>query len=70
MDDLQLWLTTTTFLGIPLHNWAFALVAALASHLVLTTVLRLARTRLHAAAQATPPVSGVAAVRPMPAAPC
>jgi small-conductance mechanosensitive channel len=65
MNDLQHWLTTTTFLGIPLHNWAFALVAALASHLVLTTVLRLARTRLHAAAQAAPAVSGVAAVRPM-----
>jgi small-conductance mechanosensitive channel len=65
MNDFQHWLTTTTFLGIPLHNWAFALVAALASHLALTTVLRLARTRLHAAAQAAPAVSGVAAVRPM-----
>jgi small-conductance mechanosensitive channel len=65
MNDFQHWLTTTTFLGIPLHNWAFALVAALASHLVLTTVLRLARTRLHAGAQAAPAVSGVAAVRPM-----
>ncbi len=65
MNDLQLWLTTTSFLGIPLHNWAFALASALVAYLVMTTVLRLARTRLHAQAQAAPAVSGLAAVRPM-----
>ena len=71
MNDLQLWLTHSSFLAIPLHNWAFALVSALVAYLVMTTVLRLARARLHAQAQAqaqsqaAPALSGLAAVRPM-----
>jgi small-conductance mechanosensitive channel len=50
---MKTWLDANTFLGIPAMEWLYALVAAIATYLVLSWVLRFAVARLEVLAQRT-----------------
>jgi small-conductance mechanosensitive channel len=66
--DFPIWLATTAFLGITLDDWTIALVSAVLSYFVMTTVLRLAQTRIHRKADQKAALEGdgvIASVRPI-----
>jgi len=66
--DFPIWFETTSFLGITLDDWTIALVSAVLSYFVMTTVLRLAQTRIHRKADQKAALEGdgvVASVRPI-----
>ncbi len=64
--DTRHWFETTSLFGIALSDWAIALASALLSYLVMTTVLRVAQSRIHTRAdQAAMAGDGLEAVRPM-----
>ena len=66
--DFPIWFETTSFLGITLDDWTIALVSAVLSYFVMTTVLRLAQTRIHRKADEKAALEGdgvIASVRPL-----